>query len=98
MSQINSEEIARLASLARIDLTAEEIQKLTGEFDAILDAVATISEVAGPDVLATSHPIPMTNVFREDLVGQTLSQAEALAAAPETADGRFVVPQILGEE
>ena len=40
----------------------------------------------------------MTNVFRKDEVTETLTQEEALSGAPEAADGRFVVPQILGEE
>ncbi len=95
---MSSEEVARLASLARIELTDDEIARFAGEFDAILDAVASVSEVASDDVPATSHPIPMTNVFRKDEVTETLTQEEALSGAPEAADGRFVVPQILGEE
>ena len=63
-----------------------------------MDAVASVSEVATEDVPATSHPIAMTNVFREDEVTETLTQAEALSGAPEAEDGRFAVPQILGEE
>ncbi|MDU1123414.1 MAG: Asp-tRNA(Asn)/Glu-tRNA(Gln) amidotransferase subunit GatC [Dermabacter sp.] len=98
MPAMSSEEVARLASLARIELTDDEIARFAGEFDAILDAVASVSEVASDDVPATSHPIPMTNVFRKDEVTETLTQAEALSGAPEAADGRFVVPQILGEE
>lgn len=98
MPAMSSEEVARLASLARIELTDDEIARFTGEFDAILDAVASVSEVASDDVPATSHPIPMTNVFRKDEVTETLTQEEALSGAPEAADGRFVVPQILGEE
>ena len=47
---------------------------------------------------ATSHPIPLTNVFRPDVPGVTLTTEEALAGAPEAADGRFVVSAILGEE
>lgn len=95
---MSSEEVARLASLARIELTDDEIARFAGEFDAILDAVASVSEVASDDVPATSHPIPMTNVFRKDEVTETLTQEEALSGAPEAAVGRFVVPQILGEE
>ena len=98
MPAMSSEEVARLASLARIELTDDEIARFAGEFDAILDSVASVSEVASDDVPATSHPIPMTNVFRKDEVTETLTQEEALSGAPEAADGRFVVPQILGEE
>lgn len=98
MPQIEPTEVARLAGLARIQLTDDEIQRFAGEFDAIIDAVASVSEVATADVPATSHPIPLTNVFREDVVADTLTQDEALSGAPEAEDGRFRVPQILGEE
>lgn len=98
MPSIGRDEVVRLADLARIQLTDDEIDRLAGEFDAIMDAVASVSEVATQDVPATSHPIPMTNVFREDVVTDTLTQEQALAAAPDAEDGRFAVPQILGEE
>lgn len=98
MPSIGRDDVARLADLVRIQLTDEEIDRFSGEFDAIIDAVASVSEVATADVPATSHPIPMTNVFREDDVSQTLTQEQALSGAPEAEDGRFAVPQILGEE
>ncbi|WP_154794991.1 Asp-tRNA(Asn)/Glu-tRNA(Gln) amidotransferase subunit GatC [Occultella kanbiaonis] len=98
MSTINSDEVARLAALARIDLAPDEITRLAGELDVIVQAVATVSEVAGDDVPATSHPIPLTNVLREDTVGQTLPVADVLAQAPAAEEGMFLVPQILGEE
>jgi aspartyl-tRNA(Asn)/glutamyl-tRNA(Gln) amidotransferase subunit C len=98
MPSIGRDDVARLADLARIQLTEEEIARFAGEFDSIMDAVASVSEVATEEVPATSHPIAMTNVFREDVVENTLTQEQALAGAPEAEDGRFVVPQILGEE
>ena len=98
MPSIGRDDVARLADLARIQLTDEEIDRFAGEFDSIMDAVASVSEVATEDVPATSHPLPMTNVFREDVVENTLTQEQALAGAPEAQDGRFAVPQILGEE
>ena len=98
MPSIGRDDVARLADLARIQLTEDEIARFAGEFDSIMDAVASVSEVASEDVPATSHPIAMTNVFREDVVTETLTQEEALAGAPDAQDGRFAVPQILGEE
>lgn len=98
MSTIDSAEVIRLAGLARIDLTEAEVSRLAGELDVIVHAVATVSEVAGPSVPATSHPIPLTNVFRADVPGETLDRAAVLAQAPEAQDGKFAVPQILGEE
>ena len=98
MSTIDSAEVVRLAGLARIDLSADEVTRLAGELDVIVHAVATVSEAAGPDVPATSHPIPLTNVFREDVPGATLDREAILAQAPEAQDDKFAVPQILGEE
>ncbi len=98
MSTLNSAEVARLAALARIDLTTEETQRLAGELDVIVGAVAKVSDVAGDDVPATSHPIPLTNVFREDVITPTLDPDEVLAQAPASEAQMFAVPQILGEE
>ncbi len=95
---ITAEQVSHLAHLARIALTDDEIAKLTGELSAIVDSVAKVSEVATPDVPATSHPIPLTNVFRDDLVGETLTTEKALEGAPEHDGSRFVVSAILGEE
>lgn len=98
VSEITTEQVAHLANLARIALTTEEIEKLTGELGVIIDSIATVSEVATPDVPATSHPIPMSNVFREDVVGETLTTEQAIAGAPEHDGSRFRVSAILGEE
>lgn len=98
MSEITPDVVAHLANLARIALTPEEIEKLTPELGAIVDSVAKVSEVATPDVEATSHPIRLTNVFRDDVPGETLTTEQALAGAPEHDGSRFVVSAILGEE
>lgn len=98
MSEITPDVVTHLAQLARIALTPEEVQTLTGELGAIVENVAKVSEVATPDVPATSHPIPLTNVFRADVPGVTLTTEEALAGAPEHDGSRFIVSAILGEE
>jgi len=98
VSEITPQTVKHLAGLARIALTPEEIETLTGELGAIVDSVAKVSEVATPDVPATSHPIPLVNVFRPDVPGVTLTTEEALAGAPEHDGSRFVVSAILGEE
>ena len=87
-----------LGVLARIQLSEEEVERLTGQLDAIVDNIAKVSEVATPDVPATSHPIALENVFREDVPGDMLSLDEVLQNAPERADDRFRVTAILGEE
>lgn len=98
MSEITSEQVAHLANLARIALTQDEIAHLTTELDSIVDNIAKVQQVATPDVPATSHPIPLENVYRDDVVGNTLTLEQALQNAPESADGRFKVSAILGEE
>lgn len=87
-----------LGVLARIQLSDEEVQSLTGQLDAIVDNIAKVSEVATADVVATSHPIPLENVFRPDVVQQQLTREQVLQNAPDHADGRFRVTAILGEE
>lgn len=95
---ITPDVVRHLAGLARIALTEDEIAKLTGELGIILASVDKVSEVATADVPGTSHPIPLSNVFRDDVPGPTLTQAEALAGAPDSDGGRFRVTAILGEE
>jgi aspartyl-tRNA(Asn)/glutamyl-tRNA(Gln) amidotransferase subunit C len=98
MSEITTDQVAHLASLARIALTPDEIAKLTGELGVIIDSVARVNEVASADVPATSHPIPLSNVFRADVPGETLTTEQALAGAPDHDGSRFRVSAILGEE
>lgn len=98
MSHLSREDVANLARLARIEMSAGELDDLTKEFTVILDAVARVQEVAGADVAPTSHPLPLRNVTRPDVVQPSLTPQEALSGAPAQEDGRFRVPQILGEE
>ena len=98
MSAISRDEVAHLAALARIDLRPDELDRLAKELDVILDAVATVQQVAGDDVPATSHPMPLTNVTRPDEPRPSLPVEAVLAGAPETEQQRFRVPRILEED
>ena len=98
MSEITREQVQHLAGLARIALTDDEVTSLTAELSQIVDAIATVREVAGDDVPATSHPVPMANVLRPDEVAATLSHEQAFAGAPSHDGERFRVSAILGEE
>ena len=98
MAAISREDVAHLAKLARIDMSEAELDHLAQEMDVILGAVARVQEVAASDVPPTSHPIPVHNVVREDVVLPSLTPQEALSGAPAQAEDRFKVPQILGEE
>jgi aspartyl-tRNA(Asn)/glutamyl-tRNA(Gln) amidotransferase subunit C len=95
---LTAKDVARLGELARIRLTDEELAHLAPQLDVILSAVARVQEVATADVPPTSHALPLTNVFREDVVTPSLPREAVLAAAPAVEDDRFRVPRILGED
>jgi aspartyl-tRNA(Asn)/glutamyl-tRNA(Gln) amidotransferase subunit C len=98
MSAISRDEVAHLANLARIELRPDELDRLSGQLEVILGSVAQVREVAGDDVPATSHPLPLINVTRPDVPRPGLSAEEALAGAPAAEDQRFRVPRILEED
>ena len=98
MSGISQEDVAHLANLARINIPADELGHYAKQLDAILSAVAEVSSLDTANVVAMSHPVPMTNVFREDIPGISLTAEQALSAAPAVEDERFRVPRILDEE
>ena len=97
MSAISRDDVAHLAMLARIDLNDVELDKMSGELAIILESVARVSEVATDDIPPTSHPLPLTNVTRPDVVRPSLSAEDALSGAPEIAQQRFLVPRMLDE-
>src|ERR1700759_1788016 len=97
VSQISRDEVAHLARLARLALTDDELDSYAGQLDAILTHVGQIQAVEVTGVEPTDNPLKAVNVTRPDQAAPCLPQQEARAAAPEALDGRFVVPQILGE-
>jgi aspartyl-tRNA(Asn)/glutamyl-tRNA(Gln) amidotransferase subunit C len=98
VSEFTPELVRHLGVLSRIQLSDAEVERLTGQLDAIVDNIAKVSEVATADVPATSHPIPLENVYRDDVVRDTLTTAQALQNAPDADGTRFRVTAILGEE
>lgn len=98
MPNISRQEVEHLGKLARLAMSDDELDTFAGQLDQILDAVAAVGEVASDDIPPTTHAVPLTNVFRDDVVRPGLTQQQALAAAPAAEDGRFRVPRILGDE
>ena len=110
MSTISRDEVARLAKLARLALTDDEIDGFAGQLDAILGYVGQIQAVDTSGVSPTGNPLNRRagavrpgelgseNVTRPDVGSPSLTQQQALAEAPASDEGRFVVPQILGEQ
>lgn len=98
MSEITPDLVRHLAALARIEVSDAEVAQFAEQLSVIVDSVATVNAAVQGDVPATSHPIPMANVYREDVVEPSLSQDAALSGAPDSAQGRFKVNAILDEE
>lgn len=95
---LTPDDVAALARLARIELSADELAHLAPQLDVILGSVARVAEVAAGDIPPTSHALPLTNVTRPDVPHECLPRDEVLAQAPAAEEGRFRVPRILGEE
>ena len=86
---VDDEEVRHVATLARIDLDDEEVERFTGQFAEILDHFEALDDV--PEV----DPDPeLANVMRPDEVEAGLTQEEALRNAPETEDGYFKGPSV----
>jgi len=98
MASITREEVEHLARLARLQLSEAELDHYAGQLDVILQSVARVTEVADADIPPTSHPVPMVNVFRDDVVRPGLDRDAVAAGAPAWEDDRFRVPRILDEE
>ena len=98
---LTSDDVARLAALARIDLTPQELAHLAPQIDVIVSSVAGVAEVMGEDIPPTSHSVPMTNVMRDDLPAPAdAAQLRPLlaAGAPAWQDDKFRTPRILEDE
>ena len=94
--RISAEVVAKVARLARLDLTPEEIERTTIQLGDMLEHFADIDALQLDDVAPMAQPYPLQNVFREDVTAPGLDRDEVLAAAPETEHGRFRVPPIIG--
>ncbi len=93
--QLTLDDVAKVADLARLELSDGERQSLTHQLNDILVQFARLQELDTTDVQPTAHSIPMTNVLREDTVRPSLPRDAATANAPERRDGNFIVPQVV---
>lgn len=89
---IGRDRVEHVARLARLDLREEEIEQLTRELGAILDAVSKVAELDLSDVPPTSHPLDLVNAWAEDEPHASLAVDAALANAPAREDDLFRVP------
>jgi aspartyl-tRNA(Asn)/glutamyl-tRNA(Gln) amidotransferase subunit C len=93
---ITREDVLHVAGLARLEIPEDEVDAVRGELGAILEAVGKVSELDLADVEPTSHPLDLVNQWDEDEPRPSLPQEEALANAPDPADGSFRVPAVGG--
>ena len=96
--RITAADVAKVARLARLDLTDEQIAVATDQLAGMLDHFADIDALDLSDVEPMTQPYPLHNVLREDVPAPTLDRDEVLAVAPAAVDGRFRVPPIVGLE
>src|ERR1700674_2360382 len=87
-------DVAHVAKLARLELTAEEQERFAEQLGAVLDHAADVEALDTAGVAPTAHPLPLANVLREDQPVPGLDRDEVLAQAPAVEDNRFAVPRI----
>jgi aspartyl-tRNA(Asn)/glutamyl-tRNA(Gln) amidotransferase subunit C len=96
-ARLSPSDVEHVAGLARLALTADEIEQFTGQLTVILEHAQDVSSLDLEGVPPTAHPLPLVNVLRPDEVRPSLVREEVLAQAPQVEDHRFRVPRILGE-
>lgn len=94
--RISPADVSKVATLARLTLTDDELAVATEELGAMLDHFAEIDALDLDDVAPMNNPTHLVNVMRDDVVGECLDREEVLAAAPVAQDDRFRVPPIVG--
>ncbi len=90
--------VAKVARLARLTLSDDELTRAAGHLSDMLDHFADIDALDLDSVTPMTHPTPIANVMREDLEQECLDRDEVLGAAPVAEEGRFRVPPIIGLE
>jgi aspartyl-tRNA(Asn)/glutamyl-tRNA(Gln) amidotransferase subunit C len=95
MSRIRSEEVREIATLARLELSDQEIERMTGDLDAILGYVEALKDLDTSAVEPMTHAVPFDCPLRADEVGPSLPVEEALRNAPRREESFFQVPRIV---
>ena len=95
--QLSQDEVRHVAELAKLQLTDAEVAQFTEQLSAVLDYAERLREVDTSHVPPTPYPLPLTNVLLADEPGPCLSNEEALANAPDRADGFFRVKAYFDE-
>ena len=97
MSTLSRADVEHVAHLARLGLTEEELARLEGQLNHILDQYAILAELATDDIPPTAQTIELENILREDVVQPSLPVEDVLRNAADQ-DGRFIVVPAIIEE
>ena len=97
MPDVSREVVEFVSTLARLALSDDELDRLQREMGRILEHAEKLKAIDTDHIEGTSHVIPMTNIYREDQVGESLTPEEVVANAPDAADTFFRVPRIVEE-
>jgi aspartyl-tRNA(Asn)/glutamyl-tRNA(Gln) amidotransferase subunit C len=92
---LSIDDVAKVAVLARLRVSPDELQMFTGQLNSIMDYVAELQELDTEGVLPLAHGIEVRNVFRVDVRGPALPREAALANAPKRNQESFLVPAVL---
>jgi len=95
--EISRDEVAHVASLARLSITDDELTTFTDQLCVVLETAAQLNALDLDDVEPMAQPYPLANVLRTDEIVPSLDRDEVLGQAPAAEDGRFRVPPALGE-
>ena len=93
--KITKKEVEHVANLARLNLSAGELETMTGQLDNILSYVDKLEELDTSDVTPTTHVFSVSNAFREDIIKESLTQEEAVKNGPEQNGEFFQVPKVI---
>ncbi len=93
--KVTKDLILHIANLAHLNLREDEIEKIEKDLNQILEYVNKLNEIDTTDVLPLSHPIEIINIFRDDIVGNSIPREEALKNAPDSTDEFFKVPKVI---
>ena len=93
--KLNRKDVEHVAQLSRLELSEKDLDKYTGQLDAILEYIDVLSQVDTSGVESMAHVLDIRNVMRPDVVQPSLSQEAALQNAPEPENGFFKVPKIV---
>ncbi len=97
MSKITTDDLRKVAKLARLELPPEDLETYAEQIEKILEYVAQIESIDAADIPPTSRAVEVINVTREDCVDPTPIREELLGQAPEREGNFFRVPRILSE-